>query len=79
MMKRTCITGTGSYLPEKVLTNADLEQLVDTTDEWIWTRTGIRERHIATDGEHTSDLANKSCQNVPCPWQVLPQMRLTLL
>lgn len=62
MMKRTCITGTGSYLPEKVLTNADLEQLVDTTDEWIWTRTGIRERHIATDGEHTSDLATEAAR-----------------
>ncbi|MGE4545888.1 MAG: beta-ketoacyl-ACP synthase III [Pedobacter sp.] len=62
MMKRTCITGTGSYLPEKVLTNADLEQLVDTTDEWIWTRTGIRERRIATDGEHTSDLATEAAR-----------------
>ncbi|MEA3154976.1 MAG: 3-oxoacyl-[acyl-carrier-protein] synthase [Betaproteobacteria bacterium] len=51
------ITGTGSYLPEKVLTNRDLEQIVDTSDEWIYSRTGIRQRHIAADGENTSDLA----------------------
>lgn len=51
------ITGTGSYLPKKVLTNADLEKMVDTDDEWIVTRTGIRERHIAAEDESTSDLA----------------------
>jgi 3-oxoacyl-[acyl-carrier-protein] synthase-3 len=51
------IVGTGSYLPAKVLTNRDLELAVDTTDEWIYTRTGIRQRHIAADGEKTSDLA----------------------
>lgn len=51
------IAGTGSYLPSKVLTNADLERMVDTTDEWIVARTGIRERHIAAEGELTSDLA----------------------
>ncbi|MGD2139319.1 MAG: beta-ketoacyl-ACP synthase III [Burkholderiales bacterium] len=51
------IAGTGSYLPEKVLTNADLEKMVDTSDEWIVSRTGIRERHIAADNEKTSDLA----------------------
>ncbi|OAM52997.1 3-oxoacyl-ACP synthase [Methylovorus sp. MM2] len=51
------IAGTGSYLPERILTNAELESMVDTTDEWIVTRTGIRERHIAADGEFTSDLA----------------------
>jgi 3-oxoacyl-[acyl-carrier-protein] synthase-3 len=50
------IIGTGSYLPEKVLTNRDLEKLVDTTDEWIYTRTGIRQRHIAADNENSSDL-----------------------
>ena len=47
------IAGTGSYLPEKVLTNADLEKMVETSDEWIQTRTGIRERHIAAEGETT--------------------------
>ncbi len=51
------IAGTGSYLPEKILTNADLEKLVETSDEWIVTRSGIRERHIAADGETTGDLA----------------------
>ncbi|HSH72798.1 MAG TPA: beta-ketoacyl-ACP synthase III [Methylophilaceae bacterium] len=51
------IAGTGSYLPERILTNAELEKMVDTTDEWIVTRTGIRERHIAAEGEFTSDLA----------------------
>jgi len=51
------IVGTGSYVPARVLTNADLEKLVDTSDEWILTRTGISERHIASDEEATSDLA----------------------
>ncbi len=51
------IAGTGSYLPEKVLTNADLAQFVDTSDEWIASRTGIRERHVAAEGETTGDLA----------------------
>ena len=51
------ISGTGSYLPEKILTNADLEKMVETSDEWIYTRTGIRQRHVAADHENTSDLA----------------------
>jgi 3-oxoacyl-[acyl-carrier-protein] synthase III len=51
------ISGTGSYLPKRILSNADFEKMVDTTDEWIFTRTGIRERHIAAEGEFTSDLA----------------------
>ena len=50
------ILGTGSYLPEKILTNKDLEKIVDTNDEWITTRTGIKERRIAADDEATSDL-----------------------
>lgn len=57
------IAGTGSYLPQKILTNADLECMVDTTDEWIFTRTGIRERHIAADNEFTSDLALHAARN----------------
>ncbi|MGB4811101.1 MAG: beta-ketoacyl-ACP synthase III [Methylophilaceae bacterium] len=57
------ILGTGSYLPEKLLTNADLEHMVDTTDEWIFTRTGIRQRHVAAEEEFTSDLALKAAQN----------------
>ena len=56
------IIGTGSHLPEKVLTNADLEKIVDTSDEWIRTRTGIRSRHIAAEGELTSDLALPAAQ-----------------
>lgn len=51
------ILGTGSYLPERVLANSDLEKLVDTSDEWIFTRTGIRQRHIAADDQFASDLA----------------------
>ena len=56
------ITGTGSYLPDKVLTNFDLEKMVDTSDEWITTRTGIKERHIASEDEATSDLAAKAAE-----------------
>jgi 3-oxoacyl-[acyl-carrier-protein] synthase-3 len=56
-MKHSRVAGTGSYLPEKILTNADLERMLDTTDEWILARTGIRERHIAAEGEFTSDLS----------------------
>ena len=51
------IAGTGGYLPAKVLTNRDLESTLDTSDEWIHARTGIRQRHVAADGETTSDLA----------------------
>ncbi|MCU7904995.1 MAG: ketoacyl-ACP synthase III [Candidatus Thiodiazotropha sp. (ex Epidulcina cf. delphinae)] len=54
------ITGTGGYLPEKILTNHDLEQIVDTTDQWIVERTGIRKRHIAEEGEYTCDLAEQA-------------------
>src|SRR5439155_16249425 len=51
------IIGTGAYLPAKVLTNHDLEKMVDTSDEWITTRTGIKERHVAAKDEAASDLA----------------------
>ncbi|MGE4366587.1 beta-ketoacyl-ACP synthase III [Thermomonas sp.] len=54
------IAGTGSYLPEKVLTNDDLAKMVDTSDEWIAARTGIRERHVAAEGETTSDLGHQA-------------------
>ncbi len=56
-MPHARITGVGSYLPDAILTNADLESMVDTSDEWIVTRTGIRERRLAAPGETTSDLA----------------------
>lgn len=55
------IIGTGSYLPEKILTNQDLESIVDTNDSWIRTRTGIEQRHIAADNEMASDLAVNAC------------------
>jgi len=57
------ITGTGSYLPEKILTNQDLESMVDTNDEWIRDRTGIKQRHIAGEKEYTVDLAEKAARN----------------
>ena len=60
---RTCsITGVGSYVPAKILTNADLEKMVDTSDEWITTRTGIKERRVAAKNEYTSDMAVKAAQ-----------------
>jgi 3-oxoacyl-[acyl-carrier-protein] synthase-3 len=56
-VKYSKIIGTGSYLPEKILTNADLEKMVDTTDAWIRDRTGIRQRHVMAEGETTGDMA----------------------
>ena len=58
--RTSSIVGVGSYVPERVLTNADLEKIVDTTDEWITSRTGIKERRIAADNEFTSDIAAKA-------------------
>jgi 3-oxoacyl-[acyl-carrier-protein] synthase-3 len=55
--KNAGIIGIGAYLPDKILTNADLEKIVDTSDEWIVSRSGIRKRHIADANEATSDLA----------------------
>jgi len=60
-MTHSKIIGTGSYLPEKILTNHDLESIVDTNDSWIRTRTGIEQRHIAADNEMASDLAVNAC------------------
>ncbi len=60
---RTCsISGVGAYVPARILTNADLEKMVDTTDEWITTRTGIKERHIAAENEFTSDLGAEAAK-----------------
>ncbi len=59
-MNRAKIIGTGSAVPKKILTNADLEKLVDTSDEWITSRTGIRERHIVSEGEHFSELCTRA-------------------
>ncbi|OBZ13370.1 ketoacyl-ACP synthase III [Bacillus sp. FJAT-26390] len=58
------ITAIGSYVPERILTNADLEKLVETNDEWIVQRTGIKERHIASDGQFTSDLCFAAIHNM---------------
>lgn len=60
--KSVGIIGLGKYLPEKILTNADLEKMVDTSNEWITTRTGIRERHIADQNQATSDLASAAAK-----------------
>ncbi len=60
MTMSSIILSTGSYLPEKILTNADLEKMVDTTDEWITQRSGIKQRHIAADDETTGDMAIKA-------------------
>jgi len=54
---KSCILGTGSYVPDRIITNADLEQMVTTSDAWIVERTGIRERHVVADGQACSDLA----------------------
>ena len=62
-MKYSRITGTGSYLPERIMTNADMEKIVDTTDQWIQERTGIKQRHIAADDQTTCDLAEQAALN----------------
>lgn len=73
MVRRSVVTGCGSYLPKNVVTNAEMARRVDTSDEWIVERTGIRERHIAADGELTSDLAANAARaaldnaDVPAP------------
>src|SRR2546423_2978226 len=59
-LRTVSIIGTGSYVPEKILTNADLSRMVDTSDDWITTRTGIKERRIAAKDENTSDMASKA-------------------
>ena len=62
MTRRSKILGCGSYLPERILTNAELAKTLDTSDEWIVERSGIRQRHIASDGQFTSDLALKAAE-----------------
>jgi len=61
---RARLTGVGTYLPERVLTNAELEEMVDTSDEWIMSRTGIRQRHIAADDLATTDLAAEAVNDL---------------
>ncbi len=67
------IIGCGSYLPEKVITNQDLEKSLDTTDEWIRTRTGITKRHIAADDELTSDMALEAAKNAIKDAAIIPE------
>jgi 3-oxoacyl-[acyl-carrier-protein] synthase-3 len=62
-MTNARIAGTGSYLPKKIVTNHDLEKTMDTSDEWIRERTGIRQRHIAADGEQSSDMGLAAARN----------------
>ncbi|MEO0607754.1 MAG: beta-ketoacyl-ACP synthase III [Pseudomonadota bacterium] len=61
---RSIIRGTGSYLPERIMSNAEMSSIVDTSDEWIQERTGIKQRHIAADGELTSDLATAAARAI---------------
>ncbi|MBP7529009.1 MAG: 3-oxoacyl-ACP synthase, partial [Syntrophorhabdaceae bacterium] len=61
-MKRTAIVGTGSYVPDHIMTNFDIEKFLDTTDEWIYTRTGIKSRRIADKDQATSDLCKVACE-----------------
>jgi 3-oxoacyl-[acyl-carrier-protein] synthase-3 len=71
---RTCsVAGVGAYVPERILTNTELEKLVNTTDEWITTRTGIKERHIAAKDEFTSDLATKAALSAMARAGVKPE------
>jgi 3-oxoacyl-[acyl-carrier-protein] synthase-3 len=67
------ILGTGSFLPEKVLTNKDLEQFVDTSDDWITTRTGIKRRHVAADSDTTASMATLACQRAMESAHVAPE------
>lgn len=62
MVRRSIVAGIGSYLPERVVTNAELAERIDTSDEWIQERSGIKKRHIVADGEMTSDLATAAAQ-----------------
>lgn len=62
MGKRAVVIGVGHYLPERIVTNTELEKTVDTTDEWIRTRSGIEQRHFAAEGEKTSDLATHAAE-----------------
>ena len=64
MLRRAKISAVSHYVPEKILTNHDLEQMVDTTDEWIRTRTGISERRILEDGKATSDMAAEAVKRL---------------
>ncbi|MDQ7094724.1 beta-ketoacyl-ACP synthase III [Desulfosporosinus sp. PR] len=72
-MRSVGIVGTGSYVPDKVLTNADMEKLVDTNDEWIVTRTGIKERHIAPEGMPVSELCYQAALKALADAKIEPE------
>ncbi len=72
-MKKVGIIGVGEYLPKRILTNADLEKMVDTSDEWITTRTGIKQRHLASEQEATSDLATNAAIEALKEAKIKPQ------
>lgn len=72
-MKKAGIIGTGSYIPQRVLTNKELEKMVDTSDEWIVTRTGIRERRIAADDEDTLQLATNAAEKALASANIGPE------
>src|SRR4029453_376857 len=72
-MTRARITGVGAFLPKRILTNVDLEKMVDTNDEWIVQRTGIRERRIVDENEATSDLAVRAAQQALERANLLPE------
>src|SRR5512142_552031 len=73
LTRSVSIVGTGSYTPSRVMTNAEFEKLVDTSDEWITTRTGIRERHIAAPNECTSDMAAEAARRAMAQAGVKPE------
>jgi 3-oxoacyl-[acyl-carrier-protein] synthase-3 len=70
---RSHVSGIGSYLPEKVLSNHDLEKMVDTNDQWIVERTGIERRHMAAEGEFTSDLSLQASLRALADSQLKPE------
>src|SRR3546814_9226818 len=71
-MYRSLVTGCGAYLPAQIVTNADLAKRIDTTDEWIRQRTGIHQRHVAADGEMTSDLGTAAAREAMAQAGVRP-------
>ncbi len=76
-MKKVGLLATGSYAPERKLTNSDLEKMVDTTDEWITTRTGIKERRIAADNEYASDMAAAAARDCLAKVDLRPDLLIS--
>jgi 3-oxoacyl-[acyl-carrier-protein] synthase-3 len=77
MSKKIGIAAIGSYAPPKILSNADLEKMVDTTDEWITTRTGIKERRLAGEGVHASDLAAEAARDCLSQTGLVPDLMIS--